>query len=175
MKNLIIRPEVIMTSVVNTVLLKLDTEFIKAGFKASITSVKRDENKQLSLIENEAKKRKIIANNIKLDLTTQEMFNGEMVYTWQLIWSKLLNQGFIINPPNSARVLLDYFKDGINKKGLNIQPSPHFFGKSFDIGGFNNVYTVEKCYNLLLGIKGIVGIRNVLLERVNNCVHCDCV
>src|SRR5688572_20203276 len=53
-------------------------------------------------------------------------------YVWQKGWSALLNVGVIINPPHSAKCLMDYWRKGINKKGTLIGMSPHTRGTAFD-------------------------------------------
>jgi hypothetical protein len=108
----------------------------------------------------------------KIDFGTQKIF------TWQRAWSRLLNKNVIVNPPLPAKVLFDYFRDGSaeNKKGQEINYSPHYYGKAFDIGGgldhdiTNELLVVERAVN----DGKIPGLKGFLKERNNNCVHIDC-
>lgn len=87
-------------------------------------------------------------------------------YSWQDGWSALLNKGVIINPPLPAKCLMDYFRDGVNKKGQIIGQSPHVKKKAFDLSGLDSLPIIQK----LLKEKIIKGY---LLERKNNCLHVD--
>ena len=87
-------------------------------------------------------------------------------YIWQMAWSNLLNLGVIINPPLPAVALMDYWRGGLNKKGMLIGVSPHTKGKSFDLSGTDSLAIVQ---SLKLKEK----IKGYLLERENNCIHVD--
>lgn len=90
--------------------------------------------------------------------------NGQ--YLWQMAWSNLLNIGLIINPPFSARCLMDYWRDGINKKGQVIGQSPHVKKKAFDLSGIDSLVIVKRLVEDKM-------IKSYLLERKNNCIHMD--
>jgi hypothetical protein len=90
--------------------------------------------------------------------------NGQ--YIWQMAWSNLLNIGVIINPPYTAICLMDYIRSGVNKKGQLIGQSPHVKKKAFDLSGIDSQVIVKR----LIEDKMIKGY---LVERENNCVHCD--
>jgi hypothetical protein len=90
--------------------------------------------------------------------------NGE--YVWQMAWSSLLNKGVIINPPLPAECLMDYFRGEVNKKGKVINQSPHVRGTSFDLSGTDSLTIVKRLVEDKM-------IRGYLLERENNCIHCD--
>jgi hypothetical protein len=87
-------------------------------------------------------------------------------YVWQMAWSSLLNKGVIINPPYPAEVLMDYYRNGMNKKGQVIGQSPHTRGTAFDISGLDSLPIIKK---LLMDGK----IKGYLVERENNCIHVD--
>jgi hypothetical protein len=86
-------------------------------------------------------------------------------YVWQMAWSHLLNKGVIINPPLAAKVLMDYIRNGVNKKGNIIGQSPHILG-AFDLSGLDSLTIVKRLVE-----DGM--IRGYLVERENNCLHCD--
>lgn len=94
--------------------------------------------------------------------------NGE--YIWQLPWSRLLNKNVIINPPLPAKCLLDYIRNGVNKKGRIIDQSPHIprLGKpgAIDLSGIDSETIVKRLIEDEI-------IRGYLLERANNCIHMD--
>lgn len=87
-------------------------------------------------------------------------------YLWQMAWSNLLNKSVIINPPLEAVVLMNYFRDGVNKKGKIIGQSPHVRGTAFDISGLDSHVIVKRLVE-----DGM--IKSYLIERENNCIHCD--
>lgn len=157
----------------DAVIAKLQPIFVQESFKAYVTSVLRLKEDQLRIIENYARDKGIIGKDVHLEFVSTTTLDGTAYPLWQVVWSKLLSKGIIINPPVPAQVLLDYFRDGKNKLGQWIQPSPHFLGNSFDIGGFNETNTAEMCAEILNRVKAQVGIKTVLLERANNCVHND--
>src|SRR5690606_36408757 len=104
----------------------------------------------------------------------QMTWEGMTVFKWQPGWSRLLNEGIIINPPFRAKCLMDYIRNGVNKKGYWINPSPHFKGVSFDVGGGDNGINDE--LQLIEPQMGVIpGLVNMVIERNNNCLHLDCV
>lgn len=87
-------------------------------------------------------------------------------YVWQMGWSALLNAGIIVNPPYEAICLMDYFRDGKNKKGKKIGQSPHVRKKAFDLSGLDSLTIVKRLVEDKL-------LRGYLVERKQNCLHCD--
>lgn len=172
------KPLVRLTPHIEPVIFVLDGYFKAANLKATVTSGERTSGDQLTIIRN-------YANTFKVDQEFKEIvtcgvmdkidFGSEKIYTWQRAWSRLLNIGVIINPPLDAKPLFDYIRNGVNKKGVMIGKSPHYYGKSFDIGGgidhdpSNELSVVKKAIN-----DKIPGLRGYLLERKNNCLHIDC-
>jgi hypothetical protein len=100
-----------------------------------------------------------------LDKGKDIRFDGD-IYAWQAGWSALLNAGVIVNPPFEAVCLMDYFRNGINKKGQRIGQSPHVKKKAFDLSGTDSLTIVKRLVEDKM-------IRGFLLERENNCIHCD--
>jgi hypothetical protein len=91
---------------------------------------------------------------------------GTNQYVWQMAWSNLLNIGIIINPPYEAVCLMDYFRNGVNKKGHKIGQSPHVRKTAFDLSGLDSLTIVKRIVEDKL-------IRGYLVERKQNCLHCD--
>lgn len=172
---------VILTPVIEPVIIALDSYFEKEGKIAYVTSGKRDAITQLSIIRGYLAKTgtdKFYPDAMSCKLEDKKQFEGKIVYVWQPAWSALLSKGIIINPPIAAEVLMDYMRDGKNKKGQIIQPSPHFKGTAFDIGGSTdgidgNVVSELNIIKKALADK-LPGLKGFLPERNNNCVHCDC-
>ena len=164
---------VVRTIMTDPVIAKLQVIFTEKKFTAWVTSILRTPGAQLNLITRDAQDHGIIPKNKTLNMGDTMIFNGKTYPIWQVVWSTLLNKGVIINPPVSAIVLMDYIRDGVNKKGWVIPPSPHSSGKAFDIGGFNAENTIDACFALLTSVKEQVGIKDILLEPVNHCCHSD--
>jgi hypothetical protein len=177
-KFLIVKTGVVLTPVIEPVICALDEYFKKANKIAYVTSGKRNPEGQLEIIRGYLEK-KGLKDEFKEafgkgvhEKLTHEKFGS--IYTWQLGWSKLLNIGVIINPPCAAACLLDYMRDGINKKGRVINGSPHFNGTAFDVGGGENGIG-DETEILKQALKdGVKGLINILPERENNANHCDC-
>lgn len=178
-KWLIVLDSVRLTDTIDPVIAALDPYFEKAGLKAFVTSGLRTSNDQLRIIQ-----KYLIRQG--LDKTYSECakctnvqsrntkFNDEWVYDWQPGWSALLSVGVIVNPPLPAECLMDYIRDGKNKKGQVIGSSPHFKGTCFDTGAGNNGPDDELAVIKQALADGVKGLKGYLLERVNNCVHVDC-
>lgn len=162
-KNLIVGPHVVLNDKLDKVLSEIDHYW--QGRKEVVTSGVRDADDQLRIIRKYLTS-KGLADNYPEAMTgsTDGTTNGE--YSWQKGWSALLNIGVIINPPFSAVVLMDYFRNGKNKKGHTIGQSPHTRGTAFDISGLDSGDIVQK---LLADGK----IRGYLIERENSCIHID--
>lgn len=155
---------------------RLNPYFVAAKLVAFITSGLRDANDQLRII------RKYLVQ-FGLDkiypeaMTCQLMERKGEYYVWQMAWSHLLNKGVIINPPLSAVCLLDYIRNGVNKKGQLISQTPHASGNCLDIGGAggddatikDELPVMEKAMS-----DKVPGLINILPEHANNAIHCDC-
>lgn len=137
------------------------------GRKEMVTSGVRDANDQIRII------RKYLTSK-GLSSKYPEAMTGDVksvdpetgLYKWQMGWSALLNIGVIINPPFTAVVLMDYLRNGKNKKGQSIGQSPHTRGTAFDISGLDSAGIVKQ-------LKDDGKIRNYLIERENNAIHID--
>lgn len=174
-----------LTPKVEAVIVLLDSEFEAHGKIAYVTSCIRSEEDQLNTIRGYLAKTgldKKYPEAIICKLNDKVTVGGEVVYVWQKGWSALLNAGIIINPPIAAKCLMDYFNaEGKNKKGEVIEASPHTLGADtmvFDIGGGTDGIdgdTVSEQKIMQKAItKKLPGIKSVVLERKNNCVHVNC-
>jgi hypothetical protein len=163
-RYLIVPPSVKLNEKLDQVLYDIDCDFREAPER--VTSGIRDSADQLRII------RQYLRSNGLDDNFPEAMVcefddrftDGE--YAWQKAWSKLLNIGVIINPPLPAVVLMDYIRSGVNKKGQVIGMSPHTRGTAFDLSGLDSLRIVQA-----LKLKG--KIKGYLVERANNCLHCD--
>jgi hypothetical protein len=158
---------------VDKVIVRLDKYFGMFKHEAWVTSIVRLPSDQLRIIIDYANKHNIPVN-FKVEDVEKKLPNGN--YIWQETWSLLLNKGIIINPPIAAKVLHDYIKNGENRKGQIIPPSPHFFGRCFDISGSSNGIDDElKIINSAITQDPILGklILKITPERVNNALHID--
>lgn len=172
---------VILTKIIEPVIIRLDFYFSQSSITAWVTSGKRDPDGQLRIIRDYARKKGVdIVHKeiISCDLDDEFIFEGQRVHAWQPAWSALLNIGVIINPPKPARVLFDYFKNGVNKRGVTIPGSSHFNGTAFDIGGGEDGIEGDVTNELVVVNKAfadkIPGLKGFLAEHNNNAVHCDC-
>lgn len=190
-KWLVVREGVILTDVIDPVILQLDPFFEQAQLKAFVTSGLRDAQHQLGIILNLADKNSLNEElfyngligspiDFKVKWSSAPLQN---TYWWQPIWSALLNRGVIVNPPLAAETLMDYYrKDELTGKlvlyksaGYLIQPSPHFNGTAFDVGGGNDKDISNELAVIREATKdgGIKGFKGLVVERNNNCVHVD--
>jgi hypothetical protein len=175
-KWLLARPGVVLTEHIEPVIVALDVYFEAAGHKSYVTSGLRTPADQLRIIQNALVNHRLgdEYESAFQDIGKKMQFEGKEVYVWQPGWSKLLNLGFIVNPPYDAEVLFDYVRPGSteNKKGKMIYQSPHTRGMAFDIGGgpdgLDNELNIIK-----LAMGKIKALRGYLLERNNNCLHVD--
>jgi hypothetical protein len=179
---LTLAPGVIQTPETDPVIYALDSRFAMRGVKARVTSIKRTPEDQLRIIRDYCVKKGVVNEfpEILFDrpVTGRDEVTGflEPIYYWQRAWSRLLNIGVIINPPMGAKCLFDYInKEGVNKIGQIILPSPHFFGKSFDIGGGPNGIGDELDIVKMAAADPKVGIKKYVIERENNAIHIDVV
>lgn len=175
-KFLIVKPSVRLTPHIIPVIVGLDEEFESAGLVAYVTSGQRSSGDQLKTIISYCHRYNIAQDYPEVLTCLPEDKEGGL-YIWQPAWSKLLNIGVIINPPYPAKVLMDYWRNGVNKKGMIIGHSPHYPGLAFDIGGgidhdiTNELVVVKRAYEKTPRIPGFKGY---LPERKNNCIHIDC-
>lgn len=175
-KFLIVKDGVKLNPLLDDVIARLDPFFERSGHIAYITSGIREAEDQLRIIRDYVKRKGIQDEFITAATVTGVVeWNGRKIYGWQLAWSKLLNAGVIINPPLGAEVLLDYVnKSGANRKGHILQPSVHFKGKAFDIGGGSNSIQDETIVlQMAIDSKKIPEIAGTVPERENNCLHVD--
>lgn len=189
LRSLRIGPNAIINEPIRKTLLLLDKYFTFKKHSAVVTSGIRSPEDQLRIIKQYADKNNITfpewdkyinlspPTDLRLKvLITEDKMNpaieGKRVYWWARVWSALLNKGIIISPIFTAEVLYDYYKDGINKKGFILPPSNHIKGKAFDIDGSIPEYNIVK-FAMAIDSEVKKKIRSVLLERNNNCVHCN--
>ncbi|HUQ67175.1 MAG TPA: hypothetical protein VM101_13520 [Flavitalea sp.] len=175
---LIIQPAVKLTQTIIPVIEAFDAFFKEAGIKAFVTSGERTSEDQLNVIRMYSKRYEVdkeFPEILTCGVADKIDFGTTKIYTWSRAWSRLLNKGIIVNPPRPEKVLFDYIRDGVNKKGQEIGYSPHFFGRSFDIGGgvdhdiTNELKVVEKAFKAK-----VRGFKGYLPERNNNAIHIDC-
>lgn len=106
------------------------------------------------------------------------------VRTWERMWSKLLNIGVIINPPMPGKVLFPYARpSGDQMLGKMIDPSPHI--KALDdpkpcpidfSAKVNGVPNIHLATQIMSKAKDAgAGIRKIVPEIKNGCVHIDTV
>lgn len=174
-KFLIVKPRVRLTPIIIPVIEQGELFFQKHNIIAYVTSGQRTSEDQLTTIKNYLIRYRLDDDYPEaMDCLATDKIDGQ--YVWQKGWSKLLNVGVIINPPYPAVALYDYWRNGVNKRGMVIAHSPHYFGQAFDIGGGLD----HDISNELLVVKDMMeskvnGMKGYLPERKNNCVHIDCI
>jgi hypothetical protein len=175
-KWLLVAKNVILTEHIDPVIADLDVFFKESNVHSTVTSGLRKPEDQLRIIRGALVTHRIADDYPEAfeSMTGRITYNGETVYSWQPGWSRLLNAGFIVNPPLPAKVLMDYYRPGseVNRKGQVIGQTPHASGRAFDIGGGPNglndeLRAIESAMGKVEGLKGF------LLERNNNCLHVD--
>lgn len=162
-KNLLVGRHIILNDKLDKVLSEIDSYWT---FPETVTSAVRIPEDQLRIIRNYLRRKGLdddYPEAMTCDIRDRDT-NGQ--YRWQMGWSALLNKGVIINPPFPAECLMDYFRNGQNKKGMVIGQSPHTRGAAFDLSGLDSLEIVKQ---LLIDGK----IRGYLVERENNCIHVD--
>jgi hypothetical protein len=174
---LIVGKNVILTEHIDPVIAALDIYFANTNLKSYVTSGLRKPEDQLRIIRGALVSHRL-ADTYETafdDIGKKIQYEGKEVYSWQPGWSKLLNVGFIVNPPYDAEVLMDYTRPGSteNKKGKMIYQSPHTRGTAFDIGGGSDGLDNELAV-LKQATGKVKGLKGYLLERNNNCLHVDC-
>lgn len=175
-KFLIVQAQVVLTPIIEPVITALDRYFEAANHKAMVTSGKRDPEDQLRIIRNYLTKKGLAEKYPEAMTCGLQDKDTAGNYLWQMAWSNLLNVGIIINPPLRAKCLMDYTgKSGKNLKGVSLYPSVHFQGTAFDIGGAGNGIADEAAIVQKALDDKMAGLASTLVERENNCLHCNCV
>jgi hypothetical protein len=172
---LIVLPGVNLTESIDRVVAELDPFFIRAERNAFVTSGLRDAEDQVHLIQSLGHRYNLLEEHPEArisDLRAKMTWrDGTSVYTWQPLWSNLLKEGIIVNPPLPAICLFDSFRDdGSNRRGKLIQATPHRLGKAFDIGG--GAIGPQAVLEVVAGAK-LPSIKSWLVERKNNALHVD--
>lgn len=183
MRNLSIRPGVHLTPTIIRTIELMDRFFDDEP--SEITSGLRTTQEQLAIILKKVAQFGIdsefpefvegVRNQSPINMTVHIHEIERDLYWWQRAWSKLLNIGYVVNPPYEAEVMFDYYRPGndVNRKGEVIMISNHSRGHSFDIGGGNNL--LKKSKRVLEAVNsGECFIKNWLHEARNNSVHIDC-
>lgn len=178
-KFLLVPKRILLTHIIEPVIISLDDYFAKENKTATVTSGYRSALEQLFVIREYLKKLGKNFPQTDLGIEQKIMFGNKEVYAWQEGWSALLNAGIIINPPYDAECLLNSYRpDGSNRKGQIIKQSPHCRGTAFDIGGGpdgveGNIVNEVAFLRMALADK-MKGLKGIVIERKNNCLHCDC-
>lgn len=175
-KFLIVKSGVKMTDEAEPTICALDKCFEEAGKKGLVTSVLRDSDDQLEIVRMYLKNKGLkdkYSDAFTKGLHDKVSSDHGEIYSWQLGWSNLLNIGVIINPPLEAICLLDYIRDGVNKKWKLIHMTPHVTRRCVDIGGRENGVMDELAIVKKAMVDKKIFIRGYLLERENNCLHLD--
>jgi len=169
-KYLIIREGVKLTESLDKVIFKLDDYF--KGYEYQVSSGLRNKSNQMEIITRNAKEKKIpiFFNESDYDMEV----NGQ--YIWQVTWSKLLDLGFKINPPNTAK----YIGDNPKYKGRTLNVSTHIIpGNAFDISKYYQDICVFSTKDLDI-VSGIINyamsqdkalIQSIEPEIINRCLH----
>jgi hypothetical protein len=164
-KNLIVPATIVLNGALDKALSEIDIYW--QGRKEIVTSGVRGPEDQLRIIRNYLRSKGLVSKYTEaMSCGLNDKYPDSEEYVWQKGWSALLNAGVIINPPFPAVVLMDYFRNGVNKKGQLIGQSPHTRGTAFDLAGLDSLDIVKK----LVDDKKV---RGYLLERENNCIHVD--
>jgi hypothetical protein len=184
MKNIIIMENVTVNETIERSLIEIDIFF--QGHVVKVTSGVRTADDQMQIIARNARRLGIdkefpefemyVGNEPGIKYKTED-FEG---YWWHRTWAKLLNIGFIVNPPLPATVLFDYWRpgnpkdDAHNRKGKFIDVSSHQRGWAYDLGGGDNL---DEVTIRVLRAKQRNGchIYSYLKEKVNNAVHVNAV
>lgn len=179
---LVINDNVELTPAIEKSILAVRPHFALHQHKAYVTSGLRSPERQVFDA--------IYSNSIraKLDMVYPEFRTGlsghwlidkkvstpeGQLFWWQRTWSKLLNCGYIVNPPIDAVCLYHSFRDnGTDRKGVVIHASPHSGGRAYDIGGGSDRKPNDEYAILLEAQKDpLCRITSLTLETMNNCVH----
>lgn len=163
-KNLLVPETIVLNERLNSTLVAIDKYWPPAS--ETVTSGVRVPKDSLRIIRNYLNKKGLFKTYPEAMACAIDDRDENGLYVWQMAWSNLLNIGVIINPPLPAICLMDYFRNGKNKKGMLIGQSPHVRGTSIDISGTDSLTIVKRLVEDEM-------IRGYLLERENNCIHID--
>jgi hypothetical protein len=155
---------VVLNAALDKVLYEIDCDFRESP--ETVTSAVRIPEDQLRIIRKYLRTKGLDDNYPEALACTIHDKDAAGNYVWQKAWSHLLNIGVIINPPLAAVALMDYWRNGVNKRGQLIGQSPHTRGTAFDLSGLDSLTVVQS-----LKLKG--KIKGYLVERENSCIHCD--
>lgn len=155
---------IVLNNNLDQVLYDIDCDFRE--HPETVTSALRIPEDQLRIIRKYLRA-KGLDDNYPAAMTCEMRDKDDLgLYLWQRAWSHLLNIGVIINPPLPAIALMDYWRNGVNKKGQLIGQSPHTRGTAFDLAGVDSLVIVQ-------GLKLKGKIKGYLVERENNAIHVD--
>lgn len=182
---LMVRQPVRLTDIIDPVIMALDVWYRMYECRSYVTSGLRTPRDQFAIIQRAAIDhglQKEFPKIIGANIDTLMIIGGQTQPVWLGVWSRLLAIGYLVNPPKPACVLFDYVHPGTGKKipaGTLIQPSPHFKGTAFDIGGAGESAdkTIQDELDIIQeAIKSttIPELVSITIERENNCIHCDC-
>jgi hypothetical protein len=155
---------VVLNAALDKVLYEIDCDFRESP--ETVTSAVRIPEDQLRIIRKYLRTKGLDDNYPEALACTIHDKDAAGNYVWQKAWSHLLNIGVIINPPLAAVALMDYWRNGVNKRGQLIGQSPHTRGTAFDLSGLDSLRVVQ-------GLKLKGKIKGYLVERENSCIHCD--
>jgi hypothetical protein len=180
--GLIVGALVEMTTAIAIGISQLEEVFIQEKILGFVSSGKRSAEHQLQTIIDLAHKANIVGEfSFTVDdmtLTSTTSFGGKVALEWQVVWSRLMNLDFDVNPPIAAELLMDRFKGGVNKKGKVYPPTEHEFGLSFDVEGFFRGQQLLTTYTstLVRAMQAgkIPAIVSYTMEATNNCLHINC-
>ena len=171
-KFLTVATGVILTDELDNFAAGLEPHFELFDIHAVITSGVRTEAAQIELIRKkaiEAGLNLVYADIEDADLTkTVHVGEFDQPY-WQILWSNLLAQGQMINPPVPAKAEFEYIHaDGRHiPAGHEVGISEHQEKKAIDIAR-NELHLIEKC----LDHAKVTGMKlKFLIEPKNGCVH----
>ena len=155
---IIVRKGVVVTPYMRQILNDLEVYFKEAKLRVQVSSAVRTPESQLDII-----KRKAIQYGLDKKYPSIKTANVDDMESWRDAWDELLNvKGFIVNPPKAATCKLG------PRKGWLIRPSPHLQKKAFDLTGV----PLKSIEDIVVKYKKNGGaVSQILVERVNNCVH----
>lgn len=164
-KNLIVPKDIVLNEYLNAALVRMDSYWPPNSEK--VTSGVRTPEDSLRIIRTYLKHEDLARVYPKaMTCPVDGAYTDSGEWLWQMAWSHLLNKGVIINPPLAAKCLMDYYRNGKNRKGQIIGQSPHVKGTAIDLSGIDSEVIVKRLVEDKI-------IRGYLVERKNNCIHLD--
>jgi hypothetical protein len=172
----------VITDVMVDSIRALDPCYAAHNAHAYVTSGLRDQEHQLTIIKNYAHLKALdseFPNILKIGLHDELNFNGEIVFSWQVPWSRLLEMGEMISPPISAKCLFDYKHPtkGWIKAGTIRTASEHFCDTDvhpFDIGGGSDLKTSIIIVTEARQMGLLPEVIEAFIEHENNALHIRC-